>query len=198
MPGHRGSRLRRKADPELGIRPGPSSTTGRRALLGAPPPGHARRSPVGQTAVVSANAFDPVPSRREAVAVARRGPAGVVTGYAVGEKGAVPRALGIDRAGLASLGFEGKLGQAVRVPGSGTDAVAIGVGSGKLTAAQLRDVAAAYAGCVSRESALAIDVLGASGSDRADAGQALVEGVLLARYRYTPLKSKDETVAVAS
>src|SRR5688500_12666422 len=75
-------------------------------------------------------AFDPVPSwrRLEAVALAAgRAPAGAAVGVPVGQKGAVPRALGLDRAALASFGFEGKPGQTLVVPRVGDGpAVAIG------------------------------------------------------------------------
>ncbi|MBA3605361.1 MAG: leucyl aminopeptidase, partial [Acidimicrobiia bacterium] len=61
-------------------------------------------------------AFHPAPSLASAddtsVTVARSVPtdAGAV-GVAVGPKGAVPRQLGLDRATLVALGFEGKVGQ---------------------------------------------------------------------------------------
>ena len=66
--------------------------------------------------------FDPAPSRsgeRPSVNVARTAPAGAAVGVPVGEKGPVARSLGADRATLAALGFDGKVGQTVVVPGKG-------------------------------------------------------------------------------
>lgn len=139
------------------------------------------------------NAFDPTPSLRRHVAVdvSRRAPTGVVTAYGVGHKGAVARQLGVDRATLTRLGFEGKVGQATLVRGG--EAIAVGIGGGKLGVTELRDVGAAAARAAAGETALAVDVLGASGVGGAAAAQAVVEGVLLARYRFTPLKRSDAT-----
>ena len=98
--------------------------------------------------------FDPAPSWRRAadlvVGVARSAPSGAgAIGVPVGEKGAVPRQLGVDRATLTALGFEGKAGQTLVVPRrDGADLVAIGTGTGQLSLAELRDAAAAFARAV--------------------------------------------------
>jgi leucyl aminopeptidase len=140
--------------------------------------------------------FDPAPSWRRAadltVAVARTAPASVgAVGVPVGEKGTVPRLLGVDRATLTALGFEGKPGQTLVVPRrDGADLVAVGTGSGRLSLAELRDAAAAFARAVSKHAVLATS-LHEAGGDAAAAAQAVVEGVLLARYRFESLKSND-------
>ena len=98
--------------------------------------------------------FDPAPSWRRAadlvVGVARSAPSGAAAvGVPVGEKGAVPRQLGVDRATLTALGFEGKAGQALLVPRrDGADVVAIGTGTGQLSVTDVRDAAAAFARAV--------------------------------------------------
>src|SRR5918995_4146315 len=106
-------------------------------------------APATKSGAFERAAFAPVPSwrRLEAVALAAgRAPAGAAVGVPVGEKGAVPRALGLDRAALAAFGFEGKPGQTLVVPRANGDGpvVAIGIGSG-LTTSQLRDAGAAFA-----------------------------------------------------
>ncbi len=90
--------------------------------------------------------FDPAPAWRRVVdvVVARAVPSAAgALGVPVGEKGAVPRQLGVDRATLASLGFDGKAGQTLVVPRrDGADVVAIGTGGGSRPIAELRDAAA--------------------------------------------------------
>ena len=147
--------------------------------------------------------FDPAPSWRRAaelvVAVARTAPSAVgAIGVPVGEKGAVPRQLGVDRATLASLGFEGKAGQTLVVPRrDGADVVAIGTGGGQPSDAELRDAAASFARAVPKHAALATS-LHEVGRDAAGAAQAVVEGVLLARYRFDSLKSNGDTSPLES
>ena len=141
--------------------------------------------------------FDPAPSWRRladlVVGVARNAPSGAgAIGVPVGEKGTVPRQLGVDRATLTALGFEGKAGQTLVVPRrDGADVVAIGTGAGQLSLAELRDAAAAFARAVPKHSALATS-LHEAGGDTATSAQAVVEGVVLARYRFESLKSNGE------
>jgi leucyl aminopeptidase len=147
--------------------------------------------------------FDPAPSWRRApdvaVTTARSAPsAATAVGVPVGEKGAVPRQLGVDRATLAALGFDGKAGQTLVVPRrDGPTLVAVGTGSGRLAPAELRDAAAAFARAVSKHSALSTG-LHEAGEDGARAAQAVVEGVLLARYRFDSLKSNGDTAQLES
>jgi len=139
----------------------------------------------------------PAPSLAEAgrikVDVARSFPDdAAAVGIAVGDKGAVPRQLGVDREALAAAGFEGKTGQTLVLPrGKNSVLVAVGIGDAGLDAASLRNAAAAFARAASRHARLATALADvASGISPADAAQAVTEGVLLARYRYEQLKSK--------
>jgi leucyl aminopeptidase len=111
-------------------------------------------------------------------------------GYAVGTKGAVPRGLGIGRAGLEANGFDGKAGQVLVIPGPMGASVAIGVGDpATIDANGLRSAAAAFARAVPKHAALATNLADIEGVDAQDAGQAVTEGVLLASYRYTGLRT---------
>jgi leucyl aminopeptidase len=106
-----------------------------------------------------------------------------------------------DRRRAAELqGFEAKAGQSLVLTGSGGGPVEvlIGLGSSKdLSYEKLRKAAAALARAVNRHEAVATNLVTvADGLDRAEAIGAVVEGVRLASYRYTDLKSaskdKDE------
>ncbi len=119
-------------------------------------------------------------------------------GHPVGPDGAVPSALGIDRAALDRAGFAGKVGQALLFPGSTPMRVAVGVGpAADRTVTVLRDAAAAFARTASGSARLGVAGLAAAFDLPAeDAGRAVTEGVVLARYRYTVLKSEPEDVPV--
>jgi leucyl aminopeptidase len=144
----------------------------------------------------SVQTFDPAPSLARAVdvalAVARSVPQSAdAVGAPVGVKGPVPRQLGLTRAALTAAGFEGKVGQTLVVPrAEGATLVAIGVGDvDTLTTAQVRDAAAAFARAASKHAALATTLADVAGGIAPDAAaQAVVEGILLARYRYGALK----------
>jgi leucyl aminopeptidase len=144
----------------------------------------------------SAATFDPAPSiaraREITLQVARAIPASAdAIGLPVGERGPVPRQLGLGRQALSAAGFDGKVGQTLVVPrGDGATLVAIGVGDpDQLTAAQLRDAAAAFARAATKRTSLATTLADAARGLGADvAAQAVVEGALLARYRYGALK----------
>jgi leucyl aminopeptidase len=141
--------------------------------------------------------FHPAPSIARAgettVAVARSLPSDVgAIGLPVGIKGAVPRPLGVDRATLAKHGFEGQRGQTFVAPQpEGPTLIAVGIGDpAELTPAGLRDAAAAFARAAGKEATLATTLADVKGVDAARAAQAVVEGVLLARYRYGALKKE--------
>jgi len=143
------------------------------------------------------SSVNPVPSIVESarinVQVARAAPAGATAvGIPVGVEGAVPRTLGLDRAALATAGFEGKLGQTLLLPKSnGPTLVAIGVGdSAKIDVAKLRDAAAAFARAAARHTHLATALADAGKVKPELAAQAVVEGALLARYSYDVLKNE--------
>jgi leucyl aminopeptidase len=142
--------------------------------------------------------FNPAPSLARPpsakVNAAATVPAGAgALGVPVASEGDVPKQLGVDRAALRAAGFDGKVGQTLIVPrAEGPALVAFGIGNaGELDAAKLRDAAAAFARAASRSRRVAVafvDLPGLPGESPAAAAQAIVEGVLLARYRYLPLK----------
>jgi Leucyl aminopeptidase len=118
-------------------------------------------------------------------------------GISVARAREVPEALGLDRAALAALGFTGNLGQILVIPTPGrATVVAVGVGDPTaLTAASLRDAAAAFTRAVASTGRLAVDLLTVAAAVEPDAAvSAIVEGALLARYRYDALKSAPKTV----
>ena len=137
--------------------------------------------------------FNPTPSteRNVTVDVARTVPRRAdAVGVAVGTEGAVPaRSASTGRRSKAA-GFEGKLGQTLALPRrDGPTVVAVGVGGpGELDAARLRDAAAAFARAAGKQAHLATALADLDGVDAVAAGQAVVEGVLLAGYRYGALK----------
>ncbi len=149
--------------------------------------------------------FDPVPSAGRAVLLEIAGPVDAdgapgpegtgALGVPVAEAGEPPERLGLDRAALARSGFDGKHGQALLLPQpDGRLRVAVGYGdAGSLSAATARDAAAAFARAAHRDADLAflidpflIDT--GAGLEPAVAAQVAVEGMLLARYAYDPLK----------
>jgi leucyl aminopeptidase len=111
--------------------------------------------------------------------------AGVI-GVPVGPSGSVPRQVGLDRATVTALGFEGKLGQTLVVPrGDGPTVVAVGIGeAGELDAAALRDAGAAFARAAEQHAHLATNLTSVPAVAADVAAQAVTEGVLLASYRY--------------
>ncbi|GIG22827.1 putative cytosol aminopeptidase [Cellulomonas chitinilytica] len=149
--------------------------------------------------------FDPTPSvaatRDVRVRAVGRGEAGVrALGVAVPATGAVPEAVGLSREGLAAWGFTGKAGSTFTVARPDTPVVAVGVGApDDVTTAVLRDAAAAFGRAAAREAVLVTDLAAvpASDGDTAAAAQAVVEGVLLGRYRYDVLRSSSDAVAVS-
>lgn len=121
-----------------------------------------------------------------------------VIGVPVGTTGAVPRQVGLSRAALTTHGFEGKVGQTLVVPStSGATIVAVGIGDArKATVATVRRSAAALARAASRRASVATTLVDAVSLDARSAAQAVVEGFVLASYRFTDLKSGVENPAV--
>jgi leucyl aminopeptidase len=141
------------------------------------------------------NSYNPTPSIAASAAVtvdvARAAPSrATAIGVPVGESGAVARQVGLDRATLKAAGFEGKVGQALAVPkGRGATVIAVGTGDPRaLDAAKLRDAAAAFARAAAKHERLATTLTDVSKLRPETAAQAVVEGVLLARYRYDPFR----------
>ena len=147
--------------------------------------------------------FDPTPSRQRMDAV-QIGIAPVtpksatVVAVPVAARGGIGDTLGVDRKQLKAAGFDVAVGSTVVVPGTGGGAaVAVGIGeSGKLDVAGLRNAAAAFARAASSHARLAFSLEGIDSVAPADAAQAVVEGVLLARYTYDPLRRRPRGTAV--
>ncbi len=153
--------------------------------------------------------FDPVPSLK---ALADSSVTAVTTlstelgaiGIGVSVSGEVPSALGLAREALEAQGFEAKVGQTLIVPQrSGATLIAVGVGdvggvAGSLTAANMRDIGAAFARAAHRSSRIGLDVVGATTLDSEDSGRLLTEGVLLARYRFNELKPSSKHVPLTA
>src|SRR4051794_25533148 len=143
-------------------------------------------------------AFDPIPSRAslEGVSVRVVPPGGSAAartlGLAVTASGPVPADVQLDRARLTEWGFRGAVGQTLVLPRGDDAVVATGIGDDPSDAA-LRDAAAAFARAAGRDEVLATDLAGA-GASVADAAQAVVEGIVLGRYRYDALKTEPDTV----
>ena len=123
-------------------------------------------------------------------------------GVPVAADGAVPRErVDLDRALLEASGFDARVGDVLVLPR--TDAptvIEIGVGSrAELDASAIRDAAAAFARAAARHASIAIDLTEVASSVEARiAGQAAVEGVLMARYRYRGFTDPVGEVALAS
>ena len=134
--------------------------------------------------------FDLIPSRARlaglTIEVAKTAADAEAFGIAVPSSGDIPAGVGVDRALLLESGFSGALGQTLVLPRSGRPVVvAIGVGEpGSLDASSLRDAAAAFARAAARDGRLATSLADSADVDAETAGQAIVEGVLMARYRY--------------
>jgi leucyl aminopeptidase len=140
---------------------------------------------------VSGQVFDVLPSIRRPPTV-RTAPADAdlskvdAVAIAVTSDGDVPAELRYDREALRRCGFSAKLGQALAVPISeGPAMVATGLGpDGDLDGAALRRAAAAFARAVPDDGYLAARVPARTAVSAGDAAAAMVEGVLLARYRF--------------
>ena len=112
--------------------------------------------------------------------------------------GAVPEILGVDLPALEKAGFTPKVGQAIAFPASVAPVlVAVGVGTvADLDTTRLRDAAAAFARAVPNDAKLATRV--PAGADPGAAAAAIVEGILLARYRFSLRSEERGPVAVTS
>ena len=112
-----------------------------------------------------------------------------------------PEILGeVDLDALARAGFTPQVGKAIAFP-SANRPVLVAVGAGdpaQLTAACLRDAAAAFARAVPQDAALAARVPGSTEVPVDAAAAAIVEGILLARYQYSLKSSPSGPVAVES
>ncbi|POH58382.1 leucyl aminopeptidase [Arthrobacter glacialis] len=147
--------------------------------------------------------YNPAPSLQLDPAVsAPDAPADATTavGYFVSTDGDAPAELGLGKEALAAAGFTGAAGQTLVIPrADATAAVAVGAGAGATrTADELRDAAAAFARAAARHAKLALILPAGHGLDGALAAQVVVEGALLARYRFNALQTAPKDVTVES
>jgi leucyl aminopeptidase len=148
--------------------------------------------------------FDPTPSLAQAdatITVTARAPADAgVIGVPVPVTGPVPRQLGVDRATLVASGFDGKVGETLVVPRrGGASVVAVGIGDpAAVDATALRDAAAAFARAAGKHAHVATALADIATVEPELAGQVVVEGLLLARYRYSTLKRDPPTSALTA
>jgi leucyl aminopeptidase len=134
---------------------------------------------------------DVIPSMRRTVAV-RAVPNDVelsdvdAVAVPVGADRDVPKEVGYDRAVLARSGFTGQVGQALPLPTpDGAARVAVGVGpADRLDTATLRRAAAAFARAVPDDTRLGARLPDLPQVPAGTAAAAVVEGILLARYRF--------------
>ena len=112
--------------------------------------------------------------------------------------GAVPDAVGVDRAGLEACGFRGWPGQTLVLPADpGTVHVLAGVGDEEaLTTTELRDAAAQLTRAVPHLTRFAVHVPVTAGAPVDAVTQAVVEGAVLGRYHFH-IRAKDETPELA-
>ncbi|QDP96706.1 leucyl aminopeptidase [Microlunatus elymi] len=141
--------------------------------------------------MTSATPIDVTPSRRgpcriQVEATAPTECPAAAIGLLVFTDGAVPDDLGLDSDALEGVGFTGRVGQTFTVARSaGGSLVAVGAGPrDQLTTADLRDAAAAFARSVPEHTDLALAQPDTGTVGAAAAAQAVVEGALLARYRF--------------
>lgn len=123
-----------------------------------------------------------------------------VRGILIASDADVPVELGFDWDALRRAGFDAKIGQTMTIPqASGPLNVIVGGGARTdLTAGALRDAAAAFARATTRFSSIGLRVTSTGPVDADSAGEAVAEGIVLARYRYTPLQSKSQDVPLSS
>ena len=135
--------------------------------------------------------FDPIPSYRpdQAVEVDVVGavpPDATVVGLPAFADGDVPDRQPFDRATMLAAGFEAARGQVLVLPRVDAPLVIeVGLGSrGAIDTAAIRDAAAAVARAAVKHEHVVVDLGGVELADPRAAGLAVVEGALLARYRY--------------
>ncbi|HEY0813866.1 MAG TPA: M17 family peptidase N-terminal domain-containing protein [Pseudonocardia sp.] len=142
-------------------------------------------------AIVVPSGFDSAPSVAEIGSVALAASAAVpddadAVGVLVGPDGPFAD-VGFDRAALAGAGFAAGVGSTLVLPAkAGPPRVLIGVGdAATLDVAGLRDAAASFANAADWSVRPVLDLSAVTGVAPGPAAQAVVEGILLARYRFT-------------
>jgi leucyl aminopeptidase len=130
---------------------------------------------------------------------ARSAPRGAeAVGVPVFVEGAGPRALGLSRAALSSLGFDAKVGQTYVSPNDNGVTIAVGMGAaGDVSANSLRKSAAALARAAEKRASLALTLGDLGRIDARTVGQSIAEGMTLALYRFNEMRSNKSTPALA-
>lgn len=142
--------------------------------------------------------YDPAPlltAASELMLTAATGPGdSAAIGVPVAGTGDPPSSIGLGRAELEAAGFTGAVGQTLVVPGRPL-VVAYGTGDG-LTVHDLRTAAAGVARAARAQPSLAFQLPSDGPADVAGAAQAVVEGILLARYGFDQLRATPKRAAV--
>ena len=148
--------------------------------------------------------FDPVPSWRSptpAIQVVSEAPDGAtVIGLPVASDGEVPERTPVDRATLEASDFGGNVGETLVLPQVGRPLI-IETGLGPradISAATVRDAAAWFGLKAHRHADPVFDLRGLDIGDPAALGQAAMEGMLLARYRYRVFADRPADAPIAS
>lgn len=117
----------------------------------------------------------------------------------IAASGPIPSGVGLNRAQLAALGFEGKTSQThTLTPAAGKTAVRVLVGIGDvrdLNTSVLRNVAASAARACARYESIATTLPGVIRGSAKASTQAVVEGIALALHRWVALKNDKSGLA---
>ena len=144
----------------------------------------------------------PGPDLPEAISVSVGSPAddADAIGYLVFTDADVPAGLGLDRDALVRAGFEAKAGSSLLAPtSSGPEIIAVGAGAlAEFTAVTLRDAAAALGRAATTRPRFAFVVESVGSLSGGAAAQAITEGAVLARYKYTATKPTNKHVPLQS
>jgi leucyl aminopeptidase len=137
---------------------------------------------------------------RTSFSVAKSVPAGAaVLVIPVASEGPVPKELGLSRAQLSGMGFDGKACSTLALPpvaGSKQARVLVGIGSPRdLDDKTMRNIGAAVARACSRHKSMATTLAGVGRSNKRTGTKALVEGMALALHRWTDLKKDKSSVS---
>ena len=121
-----------------------------------------------------------------------------VVAIPVASDGPVPAEIGLTRAQLAAMGFEGRCCSTLALPPaarSKTARVLVGIGAVKdLDENTMRNIGAAAARACSRHASMATSIAGAGRLDRRAAAKVFVEGAALALHRWADLKHDKSSV----
>ena len=142
--------------------------------------------------------FDPVPSvgqsKAVSITVGRKSPEAQFSGALISPGATLPDQVSVDWGSLTAAGFVASVGQTLTLPQTeGSTLVLVGIGpESDLDADKLRDAAAAFARATESSGNLELSIADAGAVSPALAAQVVVEGVLLARYRFDALKERPD------